>query len=53
LRILGRLWEELGIGDVLKELLKDRVFRLDVERIDNTPICRAKDDMIARISLIL
>ena len=30
--ILGRLWEDLNIGKVLKELLKDRLFSFDVER---------------------
>ncbi len=30
--IFGRLWEELGIGKVLKELLKDRLFSFDAER---------------------
>lgn len=30
--IFERLWEELGIGKVLKELLKDRLFSFDVER---------------------
>jgi len=30
--VFGRLWEELGIGRVLKELLKDRLFGFDVER---------------------
>jgi transposase len=30
--IFQRLWEELGIGKVLKELLKDRLFSFDVER---------------------
>ncbi len=30
--IFERLWEELGIGRVLKELLKDRLFGFDVER---------------------
>jgi transposase len=30
--VFGRLWEELGIGTVLKELLKDRLFEFDVER---------------------
>jgi transposase len=30
--IFERLWEELGIGKVLKELLKDRLFCFDVER---------------------
>ena len=30
--IFGRLWEELGIGRVLKELLKGRLFGFDVER---------------------
>jgi transposase len=30
--IFGRLWEDLGIGMVLKELLKDRLFSFDVER---------------------
>lgn len=30
--IFGRLWEELGIEKVLKDLLKDRLFGFDVER---------------------
>jgi transposase len=30
--IFGRLWEDLNIGRVLKELLKDRLFGFDVER---------------------
>ena len=30
--IFGRLWEDLDIGRVLKELLKDRLFGFDVER---------------------
>jgi Transposase DDE domain len=30
--IFERLWEEQGIGKVLKELLKDRLFSFDVER---------------------
>jgi transposase len=30
--IFERLWEELGIAKVLKELLKDRLFTFDVER---------------------
>lgn len=30
--IFGRLWEELGIAKVLKDLLKDRLFGFDVER---------------------
>jgi hypothetical protein len=30
--IFERLWEELGIGKVLKELVKDRLFSFDVER---------------------
>ncbi len=30
--IFERLWEDLGIGKVLKELLKDRWFSFDVER---------------------
>jgi len=30
--VFGRLWEDLGIGRVLKELLKDRLFSFDVER---------------------
>ncbi len=30
--VFERLWEELGIGRVLKELLKERLFGFDVER---------------------
>jgi transposase len=30
--VFERLWEELGIGGVLKDLLKDRLFGFDVER---------------------
>ena len=30
--VFERLWEELGMGTVLKELLKDRLFGFDVER---------------------
>ncbi len=30
--VFERLWEELGIGTVLKDLLKDRLFGFDVER---------------------
>ena len=30
--IFERLWEELGVGKGLKELLKDRLFSFDVER---------------------
>jgi hypothetical protein len=30
--IFERLWEEQGIGKILKELLKDRLFGFDVER---------------------
>jgi len=30
--IFGRLWEEIGIGDVLKGMLKERRFECDIER---------------------
>lgn len=30
--VFGRLWEDFGMGMVLKELLKDRLFSFDVER---------------------
>lgn len=30
--VFERLWEELGMGTVLKDLLKDRLFGFDVER---------------------
>ncbi|MBC7344748.1 MAG: transposase, partial [Clostridia bacterium] len=30
--VFGRLWEELGIGKVLRELLSRRKFEFDVER---------------------
>jgi len=30
--VFERLWEEVGIGRVLKDLLKDRLFGFDVER---------------------
>jgi transposase len=50
--IFGRLWEELGIGDAIKEALKGRKYQFDVERaIYHTVIHRLFESGSDRSSL--